>query len=180
MVLFWKNQSRKTIQFLSVGIILFFSVFVFENYLNSSNELIVFHKSRKSLIGYKNSFIFQLFKLDTSLNSSNSYPINGYKVANGINEYSEKKIPQIFKYNGKTILVVDSLGVYPKDYKVDIAILTNSPRVNLNRMIDSLQPKMIIADGNNYKSYINRWKNCSNEKKVLFHFTGTDGAFILK
>lgn len=180
IVLFWKYQSRKNIQFLLVGITVFFSVSVYDNYLNSSNELIVFHKSRNSLIGYKNSFDFQLFKFDTSVNSNNSYLINGYKVANGINEYSEKKVPQVFKYNGKTILVVDSLGIYPKNYKIDIAILTNSPRVNLNRMIDNLQPKMIIADGNNYKSYINRWKKCSNEKKVLFHFTGTDGAFILK
>lgn len=180
IVLFWKYQSRKNIQFLLVGITLFFCVFVFDKHINSSNELIVFHKNRKSLIGHKNSFYFQLFKSDTSLNSSNSYPINGYKIANGINEYSENKIPQIFKYNGKTILVLDSLGIYPKSFKIDIAILTNSPKVNLNRMIDSLQPKMIIADGNNYKSYINRWKNCSNEKKVLFHFTGTGGAFVLK
>ena len=109
-----------------------------------------------------------------------SYPIKAYKIANGIIEYSEIKLPQVFKYNEKLILILDSLGVYPNSYKIDIVLLTYSPKVNLNRMLDRLQPKMIIADGNNYKSYVNRWKKSCNEKNIAFHFTGTDGAYILK
>ena len=47
-------------------------------------------------------------------------------------------------------------------------------------MLERLQPKMIIADGNNYKSYVKRWKKSCNKKNVYFHFTGTDGAYIIK
>ena len=180
IILFWDYQNRKSNLFFAVGLSILFSVSIFDNYSNSKNELIVFHKNRQSIIGNKNSSILHLYKSDATLNISNSYPIKAYKIANGIIEYSEIKLPQVFKYNEKLILILDSLGVYPNSYKIDIVLLTYSPKVNLNRMLDRLQPKMIIADGNNYKSYVNRWKKSCNEKNIAFHFTGTDGAYILK
>ena len=60
-------------------------------------------------------------------------------------------MPLAFNYKNKKIMVIDSLGLYPKNYQVDIVLLLNSPRLNLNRMLDSLEPKFIVADGNNYK-----------------------------
>ncbi len=47
-------------------------------------------------------------------------------------------------------------------------------------MLESLQPKMIIADGSNHKSYVKRWKMSCTKKNIAFHFTGTDGAYIIK
>ena len=180
IILFWDYQNRKSNLFFAVGLSILFSVSIFDNYSNSKNELIVFHKNRQSIVANKNGSILHLYKSDATLNISNSYPIKAYKIANGIIEYSEIKLPQVFKYNEKLILILDSLGVYPNSYKIDIVLLTYSPKVNLNRMLDRLQPKMIIADGNNYKSYVNRWKKSCNEKNIAFHFTGTDGAYILK
>ena len=180
IILFWNYQNRKNTLFFAVGLSILFSVSIFDNYSNSKNELIVFHKNRQSIIGNKNSSILHLYKSDATLNISNSYPIKAYKIAKGIIEYSEIKSQYIFKYNEKLILILDSLGVYPNSCKIDIILLTYSPKINLNRMIDSLQPKMIIADGNNYTSYVKRWKKSCNEKNIPFHFTGTDGAYILK
>ena len=180
IILFWDYQNRKSSLFFALGLSILFSVSIFDNYSNSKNELIVFHKNRQSIIGNKNSSILHLYTSDSTLNISNSYPIKAYKIAKGIIEYSEIKTPQVFKYNEKLILILDSLGVYPNSYKIDIILLTYSPKVNLNRMLDRLQPKMIIADGNNYKSYVNRWKKSCNEKNIAFHFTGTDGAYLMK
>jgi competence protein ComEC len=59
-------------------------------------------------------------------------------------------------------------------------LLTNSPRINLNRLIDSLKPKYIIADASNYKSYAQRWKTTCMNKKIPFHSTYEKGAFVLK
>lgn len=180
IILFWDYQNRKSSLIFALGLSILFSVSIFDNYSNSKNELIVFHKNRQSIIGNKNSSILHLYTSDSTLNISNSYPIKAYKIAKGIIEYSEIKTPQVFKYNEKLILILDSLGVYPNSYKIDIILLTYSPKVNLNRMLDRLQPKMIIADGNNYKSYVNRWKKSCNEKNIAFHFTGTDGAYLMK
>ena len=180
ILLFWNYQNRKNTLFFVVGLSILFSVSIFDNYSNSKNELIVFHKNKQSIIGNKNNSVLNLYTSDSTLNMGNSYPIKAYKVAKGITDYSEIKSPYIFKYNEKLILVLDSLGIYPDSYKIDIVLLTYSPKINLNRMLECLQPKMIIADGSNYKSYVKRWKKSCAKKNIAFHFTGTDGAYIIK
>ena len=180
IILFWNYQNRKNTLFFVVGLSILFSVSIFDNYSNSKNELIVFHKNKQSIIGNKNNSVLNLYTSDSTLNMGNSYPIKAYKVAKGITGYSEIKSPYIFKYNEKLILVLDSLGIYPDSYKIDIVLLTYSPKINLNRMLEGLQPKMIIADGSNYKSYVKRWKKSCAKKNIAFHFTGTDGAYIIK
>ena len=180
IILFWNYQNRKNTLFFVVGLSVLFSVSIFDNYSNSKNELIVFHKNKQSIIGNKNNSVLNLYTSDSTLNMGNSYPIKAYKVAKGITGYSEIKSPYIFKYNEKLILVLDSLGIYPDSYKIDIVLLTYSPKINLNRMLEGLQPKMIIADGSNYKSYVKRWKKSCAKKNIAFHFTGTDGAYIIK
>ena len=180
IILFWNYQNRKNTLFFVVGLSILFSVSIFDNYSNSKNELIVFHKNKQSIIGNKNNSVLNLYTSDSTLNMGNSYPIKAYKVAKGITDYSEIKSPYIFKYNEKLILVLDSLGIYPDSYKIDIVLLTYSPKINLNRMLECLQPKMIIADGSNYKSYVKRWKKSCAKKNIAFHFTGTDGAYIIK
>lgn len=180
IILFWNYQNRKNSLFFAVGLSILFSVSIFDKYSNFKNELIVFHKNKQSIIGNKNNSVLNLYKSDATLNIRNSYPIKAYKIAKGINEYSEIKSPYIFKYNENLILVLDSLGIYPDSNKIDIVILTYDPKINLNRILESLQPKMIIADGSNHKSYVKRWKKSCTKKNIAFHFTGTDGAFIIK
>ena len=75
---------------------------------------------------------------------------------------------------------MDSLGIYNvKNLKNPIVILQYSPKINLERLIKNLQPTQIIADGNNYKSYINTWEKTCKEQKTPFHHTGQNGAYIL-
>lgn len=66
---------------------------------------------------------------------------------------------KLYKINDKLLLVVDSLGIYTiKSVKPQWVVLRQSPKINLNRLIDSLSPELIIWDGSNYKSYQKRWK----------------------
>ena len=178
-LLIWKNKKPKYILYSLTCLAILMGVFVFDKIVNSKNELIVFQKSRQTLIGYKHGNELQLFRSDTTQFFKKKYPINGYRIANGINNYSEKKLPKIVTYNDRNILILDSLGVYPKNYEIDVVLLSLSPKVNLERLIDSLQPKLIIADGNNYTSYIKRWKKTCEEKMLTFYYTGKDGAFVL-
>ena len=46
------------------------------------------------------------------------------------------------------------------------------------RLIDSIHPSTIIADGSNYKSYVARWKLTCLKTKITFHATSEKGAFI--
>ena len=91
-----------------------------------------------------------------------------------------KPIINLYKLNIKHLLVVDSLAVFNlKGITVDYVVLTQSPKLNLTRLIDSLKPKVIIADGNNYRSYVNRWEATCLKQKLPFYHTGKTGAYII-
>jgi competence protein ComEC len=55
-----------------------------------------------------------------------------------------------------------------------------SPKINLNRLIDSIRPELIIWDGSNYKTYQERWKLTCEAKKTQFHQTSEKGAFLVR
>ena len=144
------------------------------------DELLVFHKSRKSLIGYKNDNQFTLFRSDSLSNFEISYPIRNYLVNRGINNYCEEGIPKTFKFRNTKVLILDSLGVYSKKFQKSIVILTESPKVNLERLIDSTNPQLIIADGSNYTNYVVRWEKTCIQKKLPFHHTSKEEAHIIE
>jgi len=74
--------------------------------------------------------------------------------------------------------VIDSLGIYNiNGLKPDVIILASSPKINLDRLINSLKPRQIVADGSNYKSYLERWKKTSLNKKIPFHSTYEKGCY---
>ena len=90
-------------------------------------------------------------------------------------------IQRLYKVDDKLLLVVDSLGIYTiKSVKPQWVVLRQSPKINLNRLIDSLSPELIIWDGSNYKSYQERWKLTCEAKKIRYHQTSEKGAFLFK
>ena len=106
--------------------------------------------------------------------------LQDYMRERSIKELQKYPIPNILDLSGKLCLVIDSSGVYElENFKPEVLILRNSPKVNLERIIDQLSPKKIIADGSNYHTFVNRWKITAGDKKIPFHHTGEKGAFIV-
>lgn len=176
-----KNSAKKLIYFLA-SLLIIQSVFLFENHQKKTkNELIFFHKSRNSIIANRvGAEVFINHDLD-SLVIENFNAMVSYKVGENVHQTYKKGIPNIIKFKKQSILVVDSLGIYNiKNLKNPIVVLQYSPKINLERLIKTLQPKQIIADGNNYKSYINTWEEICKQQKTPFHQTGQNGAYILK
>ena len=159
---------------------LLITVFIFEKTKATSAELIVFHKSRSSLIGVKNGAELRIFKNDTVQNHQKKYPVNTFLMANHIRTYSEDKMPRAFRYKSNKYLVVDSATVKLPSRKVHTLLLSDSPKINLSRWIDSLEPKHIIVHASNYPSYIARWETTCKDKKLRFTNVAKDGAFRIK
>ena len=87
----------------------------------------------------------------------------------------------ILKLKNEHILLIDSLGVYQlNNLNNAIVFLQYSPKINLERLIKTMQPKQIIADGSNYKSDVNRWEIVCKKQKTPFYYTGKNGAYIIK
>ena len=104
--------------------------------------------------------------------------LKDYKTGRNINQIEEKQIQNILALSETSVLIVDSSAVYKlNNFKPDLVLLRNSPKINLERLIRGLNPKIIVADGSNYHSYISRWAETTKKQKTRFHHTGKNGAF---
>ena len=181
LVRVYQKKNYRSIVFLLFAILLGQSAMIYNEYKTSTNEFIIFHKSRFSLIAQKSNTKLYVSHNFDSLTQIKDKAIRNYKVANDINTRFDDTIKSIYEIEDETLLVVDSLGVYNvKSFNPKYVLLRNSPRINLNRLIDSINPSFIIADGSNYKSYIRRWEKTCNKRKLPFHQTGKKGAFLIE
>lgn len=180
-VMILKHRTFSTVSFILISVILFQLVLIFEKHQNQNDELVIFQKTRHTIIGEKHN---NALKISHSLDSSSilkENSIKNYKIGNGIKTISEDSISSVYQIKNKTILVIDSFEIYQvKHFQPDYILLRNSPKINLERLIDSLQPELIIADGSNYKSYLARWKATCIKRKRPFHQTNEKGAYIIK
>lgn len=178
-ILFLKRKNSERFIFLLFGIIALQLVSIFRNLYTKDNELIIFHKNRHTIIADKIGSTAIFYHNIDSLDYSSI--LENYITGAYIKNFNEEKLKSVYSFDGGKLLIIDSLGLYHfKTVNPEYILITNSSKLNLNRLIDSLQPKTIIADGSNYKSYVNRWKATCVKRKIPFHYTGEKGAFIFK
>jgi competence protein ComEC len=177
-VLFNRNYSN--LKLFLIAILIVQGTLFYNSFTKPSNEFIVFHKSRYSLLGnYSNNKIIVSNDFD-SLTQSGNKIIKDYTVGRHVKTVVEDSLKPMYQLNKKHLLIIDSLGVYNiKSIKPEYILLRQSPRINLNRLIDSLKPEQIIADGSNYKSYVEHWDSICEKRKLPFHQTSKKGAFII-
>lgn len=157
------------------------TILIFEKKkLQATNEFIVFNENRTTVLATR-------FGTDCSIYTSkdsiqNLYSINAYVLGTGLKNIGKiDSLKNLYHFKNETILLVDSLGMYNfKSIKPSIIILQNSPKINLERLLRIHQPKMLIADASNYRSYTKQWEKTCIKNKTPFYNTMQKGAFILK
>ena len=180
LVQVYKYRNFKWVALSLVGVLCFQGVTFYNRYKTQNDAFIVFNKSRYSIIGQKhNDQLIVHHNLD-SLKQKTDNVIKNFTVGETIDSTLAYKLESLYQFKNKTILVIDSLRVYQGlSFSPEIVLLRNSPKLNINRVIDSLQPELIIADASNYKTYVKRWKATCEHKKIPFHYTNEKGAFII-
>ncbi len=173
-----KKSSYRNMTLVLISIMLIQLVFIYEKYKKPDNEFIVFHRAQNTDIGITNQESFRYY---TSNIQQKPFFITDYEIGNNRKVDSTLKIKNIYSYAEKDILLLDSLGVYMlPNFNPKLIVLTNSPKINFERLILKLKPEQIIADGSNYKNLIKEWQLTAKNKKIPFHATGEKGAFIIK
>ena len=178
--LFLKLNAKRCFLFLG-SILAFQCVFIVEKYTKAQkSELIVFHKSKNTIIGKRKGSSFEVYhSMDSLLISSQKLLIN-YKVGENISSQNYLKLSNLMYYKKKVVLIIDKDGFYNiKELNSPIVVLRQSPKINLQRLVKKLKPAIIIADGSNYKSYIENWKTTCKNLKIPFWTTYNQGAYIL-
>ncbi|MBO6605842.1 ComEC/Rec2 family competence protein [Psychroserpens sp.] len=178
--IFTKKYTYKRLINVLFSIILFQCTLLVLKFEYRNQRLVIFHKSRNTIIGIQSNSALHVFIDLDSTDLNLPVCISDYQIGNHITDVYRNDLKSAFVYNNKVLLLVDSLNNYNiKSLQPQFVLLRNSPRINLNRLIDSIAPEYIIADGSNYKTYIERWKETCLKRKLPFHYTGEKGAFIL-
>jgi competence protein ComEC len=164
------------------AIIFMQSVVFFEKYQrNKKSEIIVFQNPRNSIIGKRLGGKLFVYSRVDSLEYKQLRALKSYKIAENIDILYVRGIPNILTVHQKNILLIDSLGIYRDvNVKKPIVVLQNSPKINLERLIKTIDPVQIIADGSNYKHDILAWESTCEKELISFFSTAILGAKIIK
>jgi competence protein ComEC len=179
----WENYTKKrSYRFLWTIIVLQIALIYQKQQRNSTQEVVIFNKSKASLLGLRDGRSIQTFHNMDSLEMEKSHIITSYTTHEGIRTLTEQpKLPSVFSYNNTSVLLVDSLGIYQNKYfKPEIIWLTSSPEINIERLLKTKKPSLILADASNYKSYVRHWKKVCQENQTCFYDTATQGAFVMR
>lgn len=143
-------------------------------------EFIVFNQKKNTLITQRDGKKVVLYSNDSILKSSNeNSTLKSYLVANDCMIQKKKYLSNFFYFNQKKIMILDNSGAYLENYEPDILILTQSPKINLERLFQSFKPQQVVVDASNYKSYTKRWKAICDKQKIPFHDTSEKGFYKL-
>jgi len=160
-------------------------IIVFQLWLISSTvkkgreqKIIVLHKTGTSALLYKKGNYLEVNCLDSVAVIS---LVKNIMAEENIKKVTYKTLKNSYHIKDQSLLILNKPEIsFQKFLKTDYVILGNSPKINLNRFLDSIKPASIIADGSNFRSDIKRWKKSCSNRKLPFYYTGEKGAFMLE
>jgi competence protein ComEC len=148
--------------------------------IQNEQEWIVFNIKRNTLLAERNGESITVYANDSILKTAQkNNTLKSYRVGNLSSLRERKVLKNLFYFNGKKIFILDSSGVFPKNIHPDIIVLTQSPKINFERLLQTIKPKMVVADASNYKTIQKQWKATCMKQKIPFHATSEKGYYKL-
>lgn len=178
IIIYCKNRSYVKFVFILVSIIFTQTAFIVtKEKTQSEEELIVYNVKKNTIITNRVGKNITLLTRDTSKNQKQENILSSYLIENYIVSQKLKKLENTLYFKNQKILIVDSTGLVPSKCQPDILLLTQSPRLNLDRILEQIKPKTIIADASNSYGTIALWKKSCSKKNIPFHATAEKGYY---
>jgi competence protein ComEC len=148
--------------------------------VHHQQEWVIFNLKNNSMITERNGNKTTLYADDSiRKNSSENTVLKSYLTANFSVLSTKEKIKNTAFFKENRILIIDSTGMYSEELRPDIILITQSPKINVERMLQLLKPKMVVADNSNYKNIQKHWRQSCEKQKIPFHAIGEKGFFKL-
>ena len=181
-IVFWFQKINFKRSLVVLTSIIFLQTVCVYNKIDVENKqsLLVFHSSKKSLVIARNGKEVAIYSNQKPIDIQKNKSLQSYLVSNFLIIKKQNPLSNLIYYNHQKILIVDSTFVASLPIKPDIVILRQSPKVNFDRFLQINQPKVIIADGSNYKSYLRLWSQTCVKQKILFHATAEKGFYEIR
>lgn len=146
--------------------------------IQNQAEFIVLNTSKNTQLIERNGANAMLYANDGILkNLKTNKVLASYLTANFSSLKEKQNLKNLIYFKGNKILLIDSSKIYPKNIQPDVLIITQSPKINFDRLLKSIKPKIVVADASNYKSFQKRWKTTCSQQKIPFHATNEKGFY---
>ncbi len=176
--LFWFFQKKglyKVYVFLSI--VVFFQLITLKNITENKNkqEVVVMSDANNVVITNRvGSKIHQIGKVNKfTLQSLKNYELHTNSKVKSIDSLQNS-----FVLNDKKWLIIDSLAVYPKQ-QFDYVVLHQNPKINLDRLMQNVQPKMILLHNGNYQYLVDEYVEYFKKRKIPYHDMRTKGSYVI-
>ena len=141
-------------------------------------EWIVFNVTKNTILTERNGQNITVFATDSILKTiQKNKTITSYRLGSLSLIEKKKKLQNLYYFNGKKIFIIDSSGIYPRTINPDVIILTHSTKINLDRLLMTVKPKIVVADASNYKTIQKLWRSSCQKQKIPFHATDEKGFY---
>ena len=176
---FYLKKPNWMLHLCMASLILLFGLKGYKSYSSGADQFLVLHQATGSAVSVSNKNQAALF---TDLHVMDSIrAVNSLERLKAIENNRGKtlvldSLNNVMSYKGAQLIVIDQNGIYNTDIKNATILLSHSPKINLERLILDLNPKLIIADGSNYRNVVDAWKVTCDKNKVELLNTYEVGA----
>jgi competence protein ComEC len=164
------------------SVILWIGIHSFETYAYSEEQFLVLHQTTGSAVSLSNKdqalLLIDLHVMDTTRAVISLERLKNIENHRG-KKLSIADLQSMVHYKDARLVVIAENGVYDTSIKNANVLLSHSPKINIERLILDTQPKMIIADGSNYRNLIEAWKATCDQRSIRFLNTYEEGAIAI-
>jgi competence protein ComEC len=176
IVLWFKKPKFVHLTIALLTLLLFQLTVIFSwEFHRSANEFLILQYPKKTVLVMKIDNRISLWSNENEV--VENYVIKNYLQGNFGEIDTISPVQNVMKINQTKLLIVDYKAIFSLPIKPDVVLLTQSPKLNLERLLTELQPKLIIADGSNFKTLVERWQKTCAEKNIPFHSTYEKGFY---
>ena len=181
VIIWFKKPTFKKLLVVLVVTISLQSLAISIKYFNQKEqELLVFNCKAASVITKRyGDQVTVYFSNNSPNNNYANLALNSYLVGNSCDLKAKDSLANLIYFKRKKILVIDREGKYFSNVAPDILLLVNNPKTNMEKALQIIKPKLVVADGSNYKYYCKLWKATCKKQKIPFHNTAEKGFYKL-
>jgi competence protein ComEC len=182
LVIFWiKKPTFRQLSFALVSILVLQTCFIFQKQQTlNKEEFIVFNSKKNTILAERMGAAANIYSDDSVISHlDNDQLVQSYLVGNFCRVKDRKLLSNVMYFKQQKILIIDSACVYQNGMNPDVILLIQSPKLNLQRLLKAYQPKQIIVDASNFKSYAKLWEATCHKAKIPFHYTNEKGFYKL-
>ena len=180
LIILWiKRPTFRRLSLTFTSILLMQIIFIVQKKETQNNDELIIYNCRKStIITERIGNAVTVYSNDSIRKNLNSnLIIQSYLVGNFCEATAKRPLQNLMYFRHQKVLVIDSSCVYTEGISPDILVITQSPKLNMLRLLKIYKPKEIVVDGSNYKSYIRLWEATCRKEKIPFHNTNEKGFY---